>query len=272
MNTDYQARFSGIGRLYGADAQETLASSHVAVVGIGGVGSWTVEALARSGVGQITLVDMDEICITNVNRQLHARDGKIGQLKIDAMAERARGINPSIQLNLISGFFNEKSADAFFKHNYDGIVDAIDSGMQKALLIAKCRDQGIPVITCGAAGGKTDPTQITTGDLARTRGDALLLQLRKTLRNRFRFPKHPDGQKKIRKFHVTAVYSEEIPMFPQCDGTVGPEKSDGQHGGRLNCADGFGSSAPMTGTFGLVAAAEVIKLITQKSETPSSSS
>ncbi len=269
MDTDYQTRFSGIGRLYGADAQDRIAASHIAVVGVGGVGSWTVEALARSGVGQLTLVDMDEICITNVNRQLHARDGKIGQLKIEAMAERARKINPSIQITLMPGFFNEKSSEAFFSHQYDGVVDAIDSGMQKALLIAKCRDHGVPVVTCGAAGGKVDPSQIKTGDLARTRGDSLLLQLRKTLRNRFRFPKHPEGQKKIRKFHVTAVYSEEVPMFPQCDGTIGPKKSEGQHGGRLNCADGFGSSAPMTGTFGLIAAAEVIKLVTQKSHVPS---
>ena len=268
MTEDYANRFGGIGRLYGADRQERISHLHIAVVGIGGVGSWTVEALARTGVGQLTLIDLDEICITNVNRQLHARDGKIGQLKIEAMAGRARAINPAIQLNLIPGFFNSKSADDILDRGFDGVVDAIDSGMQKAILVSACHSRGIPLVTCGAAGGKCDPSRITVADLARTHGDPLLLQLRKTLRNRFDFP-HAGTKKQAKRFGITAVYSDERPVYPHCDGSVRHEKpSSAEASGRLQCATGLGSSAPVTGTFGLIAAARIIEDILIKGESP----
>lgn len=265
----YQDRFSGIARLYGVNALEAFRTANVAIVGIGGVGSWTVEALARSGVGALTLIDLDDVCVTNVNRQLHALDGAIGRQKIEAMADRARQINPDITIHLQPRFYNPKSADDLITSDLSCVVDAIDSGSQKAHLIAKATSLGVPVITCGAAGGKQDATRIQTGDLARTSGDGLLLKVRGELRSHFGFPKGTQtpgkASKPSKKFHITAVYSDETPVFPQCDGTVAPGKpkltrEDGTPVPmKLNCADGYGSSSPVTGTFGLVAAAEVLK-------------
>lgn len=267
----YDSRFSGIARLYGADAAAKFRTAHVAVIGIGGVGSWTVEALARSGVGTITLVDLDEICITNVNRQLHARDGEIGRLKIEAMTERARQINPDIRIALEPRFYNEKSAADLLSSGFDCVVDAIDSGRHKAHLVAHCHQRQIPIIVCGAAGGKCDPTRIETNDLARVSGDGLLLKVRRELRSHFGFAKGIErpghASRPSKKFGITAVFSQETPVYPQCDGSVSPRKpqltsTDGQPVPmKLNCADGFGSSSPVTGTFGLIAAAEALKAI-----------
>ncbi|HBE22403.1 MAG TPA: tRNA cyclic N6-threonylcarbamoyladenosine(37) synthase TcdA [Verrucomicrobiales bacterium] len=259
-------RFSGISRLYGARALERFHQAHVTVIGIGGVGSWIVEALARSGIGQITMVDLDEICVTNVNRQLHAMDGQIGRLKTTAMAERIHAIHPDCQITEKQTFYSEKNADELLASSPDVVIDAIDAVRQKCHLIAECKIRGIPIVTVGAAGGRRDPSCIQIADLAMTCHDALLLQTRKNLRAHHGFPKAPTG-KKIKKFGVTAVFSSESPVFPQCDGSVSTQRPEGTNL-RLSCDSGYGTATPVTATFGMIAAAQALEIL-QKSVTAS---
>jgi tRNA A37 threonylcarbamoyladenosine dehydratase len=254
-------RFSGIARLYSQQGLENFKRARVAVVGIGGVGSWSVEALARSGVGSLTLIDLDEICLSNINRQLHAMDGQIGRLKTTAMAERVRMINPEAQVEERQTFYSANNSDEILASGFDVVIDAIDAVRQKCLLIAECKKRGIPVITCGGAGGRRDPSMIETADLALTCHDALLLQTRKNLRSHHGFPKAPVG-KKIKKFGVTAVFSRELPVFPQCDGSVATTKS-AESSLRLNCESGYGTASPVTATFGMIAAAQALDVLTK---------
>ncbi len=252
-------RFSGISRLYGQAALARFSHAKVAIVGIGGVGSWTVEALARSGIGLLTLIDLDEICLSNVNRQLHAMDGQIGRLKTTAMADRIHAINPDCLVVEKQTFYSEKNADELLSAGFDVVIDAIDAVRQKCHLIAACKERGIPIITCGAAGGRSDPSRIQVADLALTSQDALLLQTRKNLRTHHGFPKAPTG-KKIKKFGVTAIFSSEPPVFPQCDGSVSPHRPEGSSL-RLNCESGYGTATPVTATFGLIAAAQALDIL-----------
>lgn len=250
-----EARFSGIARLYGSTAAEIFANAHVMVVGVGGVGSWTVEALARSGIGHLSMVDLDEICISNINRQLHAMDGHIGKLKTSAMRERCLAISPTIRVDEWQTFFSESNAAELLDKNPHVVIDAIDAVPQKCLLLASCRQRGIPVITCGAAGGRMDPTCITVSDLARSSNDALLLQTRKKLRAEHGFPKSDGDKKPAKKFGITAIYSTETPHDPRC-ARSSTEIADQSL--RLNCATGYGTSCMVTGAFGLIAAAQAI--------------
>lgn len=259
MDEDYLHRFGGIGRLYGTAALKRYANAHVAIVGIGGVGSWAAEALARSGVGEITMIDLDEICLTNINRQLHAMDGAIGQLKIEAMAERIRKINPNCKLHLHPAFFSKRNDDEFLSAGFNALIDAIDASLPKSHLLAECRKRAIPVVTCGGAGGRQDPTQIKVADLSRTEGCTLLKQVRIDLRNHYGFPNARPKQKK-KKFYIEAIYSTEIPHFPTCDGDISTEKPKDSNL-RLTCESGFGTSTPITATFGLFAAARILKIL-----------
>jgi tRNA A37 threonylcarbamoyladenosine dehydratase len=227
------------------------------VVGVGGVGSWTVEALARSGVGRLTLVDLDEVCVSNVNRQLHALDAAIGRAKVEVMADRVRSINPECDTRPAMEFFTASNADGLLSSRYDFVVDAIDSLTNKCLLIAKCRAAGTPVLTCGGAGGRRDPTQIRVCDLAFTSHDRLLQKARVKLRKDFGFPRDEEP------FGVSAVFSREAPVFPAGDGSVcaqRPANPDGESL-KLNCDSGFGTATFVTGTFGFVAAAHVVQAI-----------
>ncbi|WP_411826515.1 ThiF family adenylyltransferase [Luteolibacter sp. AS25] len=261
LSEDTKDRFGGVARLYGERVLARLVAARVVVVGIGGVGSWTVEALARSGVGKIRMVDLDEICVTNVNRQLHAMDGQIGRQKTAAMAERVRLINPGCELEVIEGFFTERSVEEVLGGEIDGVVDAIDSMQHKALLLAECRRRGIPVVTCGGAGGKRDATRIIVRDLAFSGKDALLHGLRKKLRKEHGFPKVEMGQKPD-EMGIAAVFSDEPPIYPGADGEVSCERPEGADV-RLNCASGYGTAAHMTGAFGLAAAGAMLDLLEQ---------
>ncbi|MGJ8633097.1 MAG: tRNA threonylcarbamoyladenosine dehydratase [Luteolibacter sp.] len=252
-------RFGGVGRLYGERALERFVGARVVVVGIGGVGSWTVEALARSGVGKIRMVDLDEICITNVNRQLHAMDGQIGRQKTAAMAERVRGINPECELEVVEGFFTERSVEEVLGGDVTGVVDAIDSMKHKALLLAECRRRGLPVVTCGGAGGKRDATRIVVRDLAFSGKDALLHGLRKKLRAEHAFAKVEMGTKP-EAMGIAAVFSDEPPVYPGEGGEVSCERP-GEGDMRLNCASGYGTAAHVTGAFGLAAAGAMLDLL-----------
>lgn len=252
-----QHRFGGVARLYGQAALQGFLQARVAVIGIGGVGSWAVEALARSGIGHLTLVDLDEICVTNVNRQLHAMDGQIGRQKTEAMAERVRAIHPGCEVAVIPAFFNERSAAAILDTGFDVLLDAIDSTRHKALLLAECRQRGIFSVTCGGAGGRRDPTRIRVTDLAFSGKDPLLLQLRRALRNDHGFPKVPRNQDPT-PLGIDAVFSDESPVYPQCDGSVSEQRPDDAEL-RLTCASGFGTATHVTACFGLIAAGRVLE-------------
>lgn len=251
-----EERFGGIARLYGVAQAERIARARIAVVGIGGVGSWAVEALARSGVGTLILQDMDDLCITNTNRQIHAMQGTYGQAKVEVMAERTRLINPAVQVEPLLSFYTVSHPERLFDTSPDIVIDAIDSMRPKAHLIAECYKRGIPIITCGGAGGRIDAACITMADLARTCGDNMLSQLRKTLRKEYGFPLHD----KCPDIGIPCVYSPEKPRFPRCDGSVSCEREPGQKGG-IGCASGFGSATHVTGTFGFLMAGAALKLL-----------
>ncbi len=253
-------RFGGIARLYGQAALERFHGSRVAVIGVGGVGSWAVESLARSGVGHLTVVDLDEICVTNVNRQLHAMDGQIGRQKTEAMAERVRGIHPKAVVEIVPKFFNESTAAQILDAGFDAVIDAIDSTRHKALLLAECRRRGIFVVTCGGAGGRRDATRIRVEDLAYSGKDPLLHQLRRALRQDHGFPKVPQ-RTEPEPMGIEAIFSEEPQLFAQCDGTVSLERPASDRGQRLGCSTGYGSVTHITASFGLIAAGRVLEYL-----------
>jgi len=248
----YGVRFGGIGRLYSKDGLERLRRAHVCVIGIGGVGSWAVEALARSGIGALTLVDMDDICVSNVNRQIHAVDGDIHKPKVEAMAARIHAINPGCVVHAERAFFVAANARKILEPRFDFVFDAIDAVSEKALCIALCRELKLPLITSGGAGGRRDPTRVTIDDLARASHDRLLTALRKKLRSEHGFP---SGDK---KFGVECIFSPEPPMFPQKDGSVCETRDAGDDKLKLDCRAGFGSATFVKGTFGFVAAARIV--------------
>jgi tRNA A37 threonylcarbamoyladenosine dehydratase len=254
VTDDFCNRFGGIARLYGLATLEKFSRSHVMIVGLGGVGSWTVEALARSGVGQFTLVDLDDLCLTNINRQIHATSGTIGQSKAAALAARVASINPGAHCQIRQSFYTEKNSEELLAANPHVVVDAIDSVRPKCHLLATCREKNIPVIASGGAGGRTDASQIRIDDLSKTFGDALLLSVRKQLRSEYRFPK---AGKKARKFKIPAVFSPEQPKFPTCDGGTSTERPEEMPGG-IKCDSGYGAATHLTATFGNLMAGWVL--------------
>ena len=253
--TNREARFGGIRRLYGTQGEERLCNSHVCVIGIGGVGSWAVEALARSGVGTLSLVDLDDVCISNVNRQLHAVTGEFGKPKVEVMAARAKLINPDVTIFAEQMLFMASTAEMILSTKYDCVLDAIDDTAMKALLIARCREKKIPIVTTGGAGGRRDPTAICVDDLAQTTHDGLLANVRKVLRTEYNFPRDTKA-----KFGVPCVYSREAQVFPASDGSVCESPEPGAKL-RLDCRSGYGTVTFVTGAFGFAAAAEVVKQI-----------
>ena len=252
------ARFSGIDRLYGRGALARLAQRHVLVVGIGGVGSWAVEALARSGIGRLTLVDADELCVSNTNRQLPALEGQFGRAKVAAMAERCRAINPALEVVEREQFLTPANLEQVLDPAPDLVLDACDSFRSKVELIAFCRRRRQPAITVGAAGGRTDPTQVRVRDLSRTEHDAMLSLIRKKLRGEFGFPKNRD-----RYFGVPAVYSLENVRYPQADGSVcGTRPLLGADAAlKLDCGAGLGAATHVTGAFAFAAVGKALELL-----------
>lgn len=255
MNEDYLQRFGGLGRLYGTAALPRLHAAHVCIVGVGGVGSWVVEALARSGIGAMTLIDLDDVCITNVNRQLPALDGNIGRPKVGALADRVRAINPGCRVTTLSEFFTAKSAEQLLAARFDWVVDAIDGMSNKALLIAECVKRSQPVLTVGGAGGRRDATRIRCGDLGESQGDELLRQVRKKLRRDHGFAQ---GEGNI--YNVPCVFSNEKPLYPWANGSCSTEQEPGSNL-KLDCESGFGTGVFVTGAFGFVAAGEIVRKI-----------
>jgi tRNA A37 threonylcarbamoyladenosine dehydratase len=255
VTSDYDNRFGGVARLLGRAGQERLRAAHVAVVGIGGVGSWVVEGLVRSGVGALTLIDLDDVCITNVNRQLPALDGQIGRPKVEAVAERVRLINPACHVEAVAEFFTATSAERLLAPHFDCVIDAIDGMTNKALLIDACVKRGLRCVTVGGAGGKCDATKIRAGDLGESTTDDLLRQVRKKLRRA-----HGWSRGEGNHYSVRCVFSVEKPIFPWANGTCSTEQEPGTNL-KLDCASGFGTAVFVTGAFGLAAAGEAVRLI-----------
>ncbi len=258
MSPDYIARFAGIGRLYGRPALARLHDAHVCVVGLGGVGSWTVEALARSGIGRITLVDMDEVCVSNTNRQLHATAATGGKFKAEVLAERVRAINPECRVKAVCKFFTASTAEEILDGNRpDWLVDAIDGVKNKALLVASCRERGIPVVVSGGCAGKRDGTAVRTADLGATGHDPLLKFVRKKLRQEHGFEK---GNKVT--FGIPCVFSTEESTMPEglCEGLPGAKTDEDM---TPNCEWGYGTATFVTGAFGFAAAGLVVKSIAE---------
>jgi tRNA A37 threonylcarbamoyladenosine dehydratase len=253
--SDFETRFGGIARLYGRDGLARLRAAHVGVVGIGGVGAWAAEALARSGVGAITLVDLDEVCVTNINRQLPALTETVGRAKVAVMAERIRAINPECRVTAEQKFFNEQTAAELLAPEYDFILDAIDDVTNKLLLLVRCRDQKIPVIACGGAGGRRELTSVRVGDLSKASHDKLLSEVRRRLRKEHGFPAEQSAM------NLPCVYSVERAVYPQADGSVCEMRSSAEDGARLNCNGGLGSATFVTGAFGFAAAGFVVRKI-----------
>ena len=253
MSQTYNQRFGGVRRLYGDKGADIIKAMHVCVVGIGGVGSWSVEALARSGVGEITLIDHDDICETNINRQLHALTDTLEQSKVEVMAERIKQINPDCIVHAVDDFITETTLTKYLDQSFDYVIDAIDSIRFKAAMIYYCKRNKVPVITIGAAGGLTDPTQISIKDLSKTVNDPLAAKVRSTLRREFNFTKNTK-----RSFGVECVFSTQQQVYPKPDGSVSQDKP-GVKGVSLDCSMGFGASSCVTSVFGFVAVSRAIE-------------
>ncbi|MEO6154316.1 MAG: tRNA threonylcarbamoyladenosine dehydratase [Thermomonas sp.] len=258
MDSRWTDRFAGVERLYGTGALARLSTSHVAVIGIGGVGSWAVEALARSGVGKLTLVDADDLCVSNTNRQLPALQGHYGRAKVEAMGDRCRGINPAITLDLKPYFLIPGNLDEVLGGGFDLVLDACDSFRSKVEAIAYCRRRKQPIITVGSAGGRSDVTQIRVRDLSRTEHDAMLSLIRRKLRGEFNFPKNHD-----RYFGVPAVYSLENVRYPQADGSVcGIRPKLARDAAlKLDCGAGLGAATHVTGAFAFAAVGKALEML-----------
>ena len=258
---DLERRFGGLRRLHGDAAYRRLRSARFAVVGLGGVGSWAVEALARSGAAGLTLIDLDQVSESNINRQIQALSTTVGMPKIEALKQRIALINPYCQVDLVEDFIDPDNIPQMIgTARYDYVVDAIDSVKAKAALIAYCSQHAIPLVVIGGAGGQLDPTKIEVRDLARTEQEPLLKKVRKILRARYGFAR---GEKN--KYHIDAVFSMEPLRYPDAGDAC---EVDANSITGLNCA-GFGSSMVVTATFGMVAAGHLLrKLADEANATP----
>jgi len=250
--SEFDTRFGGLARLFSPEGLARLRASHVCVIGIGGVGSWSVEALARSGIGELTLIDLDEICVSNVNRQIHTLDGEIGKSKVEVMARRVQAINPDCTIHVRSEFFTDANAAEILAAPFSYVLDAIDSSSKKAFMIAECGERGIPIITTGAAGGRRDPTQIRVADLTQSSQDRLLRETRTKLRTHHNFPRGEEP------FGVPCVYSTEPVAKPSAD-EIACAAIDSTAARRIDCNTGYGTAGFVTGAFGLVAAGFVVR-------------
>jgi tRNA A37 threonylcarbamoyladenosine dehydratase len=258
--TDLERRFGGIARLYGESGAARLRGAHVAVIGLGGVGSWAAEALARSSIGQLTLIDYDHIAESNTNRQIQALGGAYGRSKIEAMAERIAAINPACKVQCIDEFVTPDNADRLII-GFDAVLDCIDQVHGKAALIARGRLLSIRVYTCGAAGGRIDPTQIACADLALASGDPLLASVRHRLRRKYGFPAADATGKHSAVFGVTAIYSPE-PVRRPPSALEAAEDQIGRIEGNLACS-GYGSSVVVTAAMGMMAAGKAMASLAQ---------
>jgi len=247
-------RFSGSHKLYGASFSK-LQQARILVIGLGGVGSFAAEALARSGVLNIDLLDLDEICLTNTNRQIHTLTANIGRSKAQVMSERILQINPNCRTQIHLDFLDQQNLATYVTSEIDAVIDCIDSVRVKAALIAWCKRRKIKIITCGGAGGKISPTQIQIKDLSKAFNDPLSAKVRATLRHDYNFSRDLKCN-----FGVPCVFSSEQIRYTDACGGVTFAKNGVQSG--INCSGGLGSSCMVTASFGLAAAAWVVNKLT----------
>lgn len=257
---DYARRFGGVGRLYGEAAWQSFQHKHIVVVGIGGVGSWAVEGLARNAIGKLTLIDLDHLAESNINRQLPALEENLGKAKVIAMQQRIAQINPACQVHAIEEFVTADNVAALISADADAVIDAVDDVKAKLALILHCRQQKIPIVTAGGAGGRVDPSKIKFADLAFVQGDRLLAKVRNQLRRDYGYAKVANkGKAKPSKMGVCAVYSDEVVQTPDNSCATDSALTG------LNCA-GYGSSVCVTAPFGFMAAAQVMRILLEDSE------
>ncbi|HQN65725.1 MAG TPA: tRNA threonylcarbamoyladenosine dehydratase [Methylophilus sp.] len=247
---DFERRFGGVRRLYGDAGLARLQAAHLCVIGIGGVGSWAVEALARNAVGELTLIDLDNVAESNVNRQIHALESEFGKAKVTAMLHRILQINSDCKVHEVEDFVTPENVQVLLAQKLDVVIDATDDAKAKVAIAVFCKQNHIPLLVAGAAGGRLDPTRIQTADMAYVQGDKLLAKVRNLLRRDFGFPKGNLTVKKSHKFGLTCVYSNEEVIRPESSCDV--PSSDSSITG-LSCA-GYGSSVSVTATFGFVLA------------------
>lgn len=281
---DAQRRFAGLARLYGAQGLQRLADAHIAVAGLGGVGSWCAEALARSGIGRLTLIDLDHISESNINRQLHALTHTLGQSKVHAMGERIAGINPACAVNLVDDFVTPDNVRDVLAPDLSLLIDCTDQTSAKVAMILECGKRKIPIVVCGGAGGKTLIYSLRSGDLSLASNDALLSKLRNTLRRSHGYPKASDQSGKVRKripgmgvralwFEQQALLPEEwratrttgdtpaaVQPFPDSPSLDGREPSAEPALQGLSCA-GYGSAVAVTAIMGMAAANEAMECV-----------
>jgi tRNA A37 threonylcarbamoyladenosine dehydratase len=284
-SSDTQRRFGGLERLYGPDGLARLHAARITVAGIGGVGSWCAEALARSGVGALDLIDLDHIAESNINRQLHALSETLGQAKVMAMAQRVHGINPTCRVGMVDDFVSPENVADIIPADTGLIVDCTDQAPAKIAMILEARRRAIPILVCGGAGGKTNPLALRGGDLSAAVNDALLSKLRNTLRRRHRYPKASDHAGKVRKrvpkMGVHALWFDQPVLLPaqwmaRNSDAAGDDALAGIADGRLelgqiaahapqasvlqglSCA-GYGSAVTVTATMGMAAANEALQ-------------
>ena len=257
---DFDRRFGGIARLYGEQALARFRGAHICVIGVGGVGSWAVEALARSAVGRLTLIDLDNVAESNINRQIQALTSTVGMAKITALTQRIAQINPYCQVTEVEDFVTPDNLDEMIGgHDYDYVLDAMDSARAKTALVHYCRTKKIPLIVIGSAGGQTDPTKIEVRDLAKTEQEPLLKKVKRRLRSEFNYP--ANGKNKL---GVDAVFSMEPLKFPETGEVCSVDGDELAAAGAkpgltgINCA-GFGSAMVVTATFGMVAAGHILR-------------
>lgn len=244
---EYERRFAGVEKIYGDEAFRQYEHSHVMVIGIGGVGSWAVEALARTGIGKLTIIDMDVVAASNINRQLPAMSSTLGREKIEVMAERCHSINPRIKINLVDDYLTPDNVKELLENKPDVVLDCIDDVKAKLALMLHCRFNKIPLIVSGGAGGKLDPLKIRVADLSKTEQDPMLAKLRSQLRAKGICKKPKE------KFGITCVYSIDNPFS---SAEVCPSAG-------LRCG-GYGSAVVVTSSFAMIAVSEVLKKLALK--------
>tara|TARA_B100000035_G_scaffold296892_1_gene289204 strand:- start:2602 stop:3348 length:747 start_codon:yes stop_codon:yes gene_type:complete len=242
QNYDYDRRFAGVARLYGEERLKVFQKSHICIIGIGGVGSWAAESFARNGIGKITLIDMDHIAESNINRQIQALDSTLGSSKIETMLLRLKDINPQISVEVIDDFLDENNIKKYINSNFHYIVDAIDQTKVKISLANFCLKNKISLLMTGGAGGKTNPSQIQIANLEKTFGDPLLSGIRQFF----------NKQKKIHgiSYNIPTVFSPEKITKP-----INNIDENNLQG--LNCA-GYGSSVNVTASFAFVAVSFIL--------------
>lgn len=242
-------RFGGLARLYGVLGAQRIKGAHVAIIGVGGVGSWSAEALARSGVGRLTLVDLDHVAESNINRQIHALDTTLGQAKVLAMRDRIRSINPACEVTCIEEFVEADNWPALLPAGVDAVIDACDQVNAKTAMAAWARRTGVLFISVGAAGGKRHAHRVDIDDLVNTSHDPLLAQVR------YRLRKEHGAPREGKKIGVACVFSREEVKSPDASCAV-------EGDGTLNC-HGYGSVVSVTATFGQCAAGWILDQISE---------